>query len=187
MLKSRHTIRVATCFTVRQRDTICQNKPSVLCIAVFRYRSKYKKVGVLPIQKVKFNVSSVGPSSSLVHTSGISIRQNKECSDTCDIQSDISTSIRTQSKHKPRAEQNRTEQKTKQRKIIVVLYLQVPEDKSCFVLVSILCLCLCRQCEPGFRDKRMASARTVRLSIFLSISAVQQLYIFRIFSKSTKQ
>ena len=61
------------------------------------------------------------------------------------IQSDISTSIRTQSKHKPRAEQ-----KTKQRKILIVLYLQVPEDKSCFVFLSILCLCLCRQCEPGF-------------------------------------
>ena len=31
----------------------------------------------------------------------------------------------------------RAEQKTKQRKILVVLYLQVPEDKSCVVFVSI--------------------------------------------------
>ena len=46
-------------------------------------------------------------------------------------------------KHKPRAER-----KTKRRKRLVLLYLQVPEDKSCFVFVSILCLC--RQCEPGF-------------------------------------
>ena len=30
---------------------------------VFRYKSKYKKVGVLPIQIVKSNVSSVGPLS----------------------------------------------------------------------------------------------------------------------------
>ena len=30
---------------------------------MFRYKSKYKKVGVLPIWKVKSNVSSVGPSS----------------------------------------------------------------------------------------------------------------------------
>ena len=28
--------------------------------AVLRYKSKYKKVGVLPIRIVKFNVSSVG-------------------------------------------------------------------------------------------------------------------------------
>ena len=31
--------------------------------AVFRYKSKYKKIGVLPIWKVRSNVSSVGPSS----------------------------------------------------------------------------------------------------------------------------
>ena len=38
--------------------------PSVsLCICLFVYKSKYKKVGVLPIWKVKSNVSSVGPSS----------------------------------------------------------------------------------------------------------------------------
>ena len=30
---------------------------------MFRYKSKYKKVGVLPIWKVKSNVSSVGASS----------------------------------------------------------------------------------------------------------------------------
>ena len=32
----------------------------VCCV---RYKSKYKKVGVLPIGTVKSNVSSVGPSS----------------------------------------------------------------------------------------------------------------------------
>ena len=38
--------------------------PSVsLCICLFVYKSKYKKVGVLPIWEVKSNVSSVGPSS----------------------------------------------------------------------------------------------------------------------------
>ena len=31
--------------------------------AVFRYKSKYKKIGVLPIWKVRSNVSSVGPLS----------------------------------------------------------------------------------------------------------------------------
>ena len=36
---------------------------SVLRRAVFRYKSKYKKVGVLPIRIVKSNVSSIGPSS----------------------------------------------------------------------------------------------------------------------------
>ena len=50
-------------------------------------------------------------------------------------------------KHKPRAEQ-----KAKQRKILVVLSSQVPEEKSCFVFVLILCLCLCRPCEPGFNS-----------------------------------
>ena len=30
---------------------------------MLRYKSKYKKVGVLPIYKAKSNVSSVGPSS----------------------------------------------------------------------------------------------------------------------------
>ena len=30
---------------------------------MFRYKSKYKKVGVLPIRIVKSNASSVGPSS----------------------------------------------------------------------------------------------------------------------------
>ena len=38
---------------------------NAVCCAwvVFRYKSKYKKVGVLPIRIVKSNVSSVGPSS----------------------------------------------------------------------------------------------------------------------------
>ena len=36
---------------------------SVLRRTVFRYKSKYKKVGVLPIRIVKSNVSSIGPSS----------------------------------------------------------------------------------------------------------------------------
>ena len=44
----------------------------------------------------------------------------------------------------------RAEQKAKQRKILVVLSSQVPENKS-HVFVLILCLCLCRsRCEPGF-------------------------------------
>ena len=46
------------------------------------------------------------------------------------------------SKHKPRAEQ-----KAKQRKFLVVLSSQVPEEKSWFVFVLTLCLCLCRSCE----------------------------------------
>ena len=39
--------------------------------------------------------------------------------------------------------------KTKQRKILVVLSLQVSEEISRFVFVLILLLCLCRSCEPG--------------------------------------
>ena len=45
----------------------------------------------------------------------------------------------------------RTEQKAKQRKTLVDLPSQVPEEKWCFIFVLILCLCLCRSCEPGLR------------------------------------
>ena len=67
----------------------------------------------------------------------------------CDIRIVISVSVRSWSKHKPR-----TEQKTKQRKILAILPLAVPEDMSCFVFVSILFLCLCRSCEPGHKSLR---------------------------------
>ena len=37
---------------------------AVCCVkAEWRYKSKYEKVGVLPMRIVKSNVSSVGPSS----------------------------------------------------------------------------------------------------------------------------
>ena len=35
----------------------------ILCTILHRYKSKYEKVGVLPIRIAKSNVSSVGPSS----------------------------------------------------------------------------------------------------------------------------
>ena len=43
-------------------DPLLGNKCSVLD-EVFRYKSKYKNVGVLPIKKAKFNVLGKGPSS----------------------------------------------------------------------------------------------------------------------------
>ena len=46
----------------RQRPLCYRNKRSVLRRLVVRYKSKYKKFGVLPIRKAKSNVSSVSPS-----------------------------------------------------------------------------------------------------------------------------
>ena len=61
-----------------------------------------------------------------------------------------------------------TEQKTKQRKILVVLYLQVPEEISLFVFVMILSLCLCSSCELSFRFGSQVS-----MSICISIRTKQ--------------
>ena len=58
-----------------------------------------------------------------------SISKTKEWSQACDIR--IVIIIRSQSKHKPRAEQ-----KAKQRKILVILSSQVPDEKLCFVFVA---------------------------------------------------
>ena len=51
--------------------------------------------------------------------------------------------------------------KTKQRKILVVLFSQVPEDISCFGFVWILSLCLCRSSEAGL-TQLMSSTTEIR-------------------------
>ena len=69
--------------------------------------------------------------------------KTKEWSQACDIRIVVIISKMSYSKHKLRAEQE-----MKQRKILFVLSLEVPEEIY-FVFSLILSLCLRHSCEPG--------------------------------------
>ena len=66
----------------------------------------------------------------------------------------MKTSMRHEDRHKHKHALNhspckhklKAEQKAKQRKILVVLSSQVPEEKSCFVFLAYMLI----RCKPGF-------------------------------------
>ena len=61
----------------------------------------------------------------------------------------MKSSLQHKDRHKHKIiDQALAKSRTKQRKILVVLSLQEPEEISCFVFGLILSLCLCCSCEP---------------------------------------